>query len=140
MNAFAMGASTMDALTMNAIAMDASTIDALAMNAFVRQATKKVISDPRTAKFISKAKKFKNPKQKGRDAFINNLTPTQKIIFDNMNKNGTIVNVAKFSDDIALMKGTYLIGQIARTKKPLLYGVGGGLYIYARSGQQSNQD
>ena len=113
---------------------------ALAMNAFVRQATKKVISDPRTAKFISKATKFKNPKQKGRDAFINNLTPTQKIIFDNMNKNGTIVNVAKFSDDIALMKGTYLIGQLARTKKPLLYGVGGGLYIYARSNQQSNQD
>ena len=105
---------------------------ALALNTFVRQSAKKVISDPKTAKFIAKATKFKNPNQKGRDAFINNLSPTQKVIFDNMNKNGTIVNVAKFSDDIALMKGTYLLGQLARTKKPLLYGAGGGLFIYAR--------
>ena len=113
---------------------------ALALNTFVRQSASKVISDPRTAKFIAKATKFKNPNQKGRDAFINNLSPTQKIIFENMNKNGTIVNVAKFSDDIALMKGTYLLGQLARTRKPLLYGAGGGLYIYARSGEQSNKD
>jgi len=115
---------------------------ALALNTFVRQSAKKVISDPRTSKFIAKATKFKNPNQRGRDAFINNLSPTQKIIFDNMNKNGTIVNVAKFSDDIALMKGTYLLGQLARTKKPLLYGAGGGLYIYARTrfDEQPNQD
>tara|TARA_B100000900_G_scaffold300164_1_gene258722 strand:+ start:862 stop:2793 length:1932 start_codon:yes stop_codon:yes gene_type:complete len=105
---------------------------ALALNTFVRQSAKKVISDPRTSKFIAKATKFKNPNQRGRDAFINNLSPTQKIIFDNMNKNGTIVNVAKFSDDIALMKGTYLLGQVARLKTPLLYGAGGGLFIYAR--------
>ena len=113
---------------------------AFTLNTFVRQSTSKVISDPRTAKFIAKAKKFKNPKQKGRDDFINNLSPTQKIIFENINKNGTIVNAAKFSDEIALMKGTYLLGQLARTRKPLLYGVGGGLYIYARSGEQSNQN
>ena len=114
----------------------------LAMNAFMKTATKKIISDPRTAKFIAKAKKFLNPNQKGREAFINNLTPTQKVIFDNINKNGNIVNLTKFSNDIALMKGTYLMGQLARVKTPLLYGAGGGLFIYARTrgDEQPNQD
>tara|TARA_R100000654_G_scaffold55079_2_gene81314 strand:+ start:2445 stop:4373 length:1929 start_codon:yes stop_codon:yes gene_type:complete len=105
---------------------------ALALNTFVRQSASKVISDPKTAKFIARAKKFVNPNQKGRDAFINNLSPTQKVIFENMNKNGTIVNLTKFQNDIALMKGTYLMSQVARVKMPLLYGAGGGLFIYAR--------
>ena len=54
-------------------------------------------------------------------------------MLENQNKNGNIANVVKFQDDIALMKGTYLLGQLARTRKPLLYGAGGGLYIYART-------